>query len=116
MTLRFRVSDHAFLQQKTLQVPMCLLEAWVQPYLRGASALLSTRDLARFSAELRKIARPFLGLYVVADGRGTITHIAKMSHRLSVAEQEHLADVADGIIVEATTGENVEVLAMGGLY
>lgn len=88
MTIRFRLSDQAFLQQQTLQVPMSLLEHLVQPAWRGSSVLLSARVLQCLPAELRLIARRFVGLYLVADGQGTITQISKMAHRLSVAEQD----------------------------
>ena len=88
MTIRFRISEQALLQQRRLQVPLSLLEAWVQPQWRGASMLLAQADLARFSTDVRRIAQGFLGLYVVADGRGTIMQIARMQHRLAVAEQD----------------------------
>ena len=88
MTIRFRLSDQAFLQQQTLQVPMQLLEQLVQPAWRGSAKLLSARELHRLPVPLRLMARRFLGLYVVADGQGFITQIAKMPHRIALAEQD----------------------------
>jgi len=88
MTIRFRLSDQAFLQQQTLKVPMSLIEQLVQPTWRGAGVLLSARRLQQLPAQLQAIARPFIGLSIVANGAGLITQITVMQHRLSVAEQD----------------------------
>lgn len=88
MTIRFRLSDQAFFQQQTLQVPMCLIEYLVQPAWQGSSMLLCARTIQKLPAELRLIARRFIGLYLVADGKGTVTQITCMKHRLGVAEQD----------------------------
>ena len=88
MSIRFRLSDHAFLQQQTLRIPLVLLEAWVQPAWRGSAQLLSARHIAQLPAAVRPMAQRFIGLYIVSDGQGTITDIALMPHRLAKAAHE----------------------------
>jgi hypothetical protein len=115
MTIRFRVSDQALLQQHTLQLPMRLLECLVPSTTWGAAQLFSARDLPRIPAELRQIAQRFIGLYVISDGQGTITRIGRMTHRLAVAEQ----DAQYGVMSEEIAlrvADDVEILALGGAY
>ncbi|MGL4994591.1 MAG: hypothetical protein ACRC6G_00275 [Deefgea sp.] len=96
MTIRFRLSDQAFLQQQTLSVPMSLIEHLVQPNWSGSSLLLSARRVQQLPAEFHSIARRFIGLYVVANGQGMITKIGTMQHRLSVAGQDQNFGVDQG--------------------
>lgn len=115
MTIRFLVSDQALLQQHTLQLPIRLLECLVPATGRGAARLLSARDVLRFPAELRQIAQRFLGLYVISDGQGTITHIGRMTHRIAIAEQDaQYGVVAEDVALRAA--DDVEILALGGAY
>jgi hypothetical protein len=94
---------------------MRLLERLVPTAAHGAARLLSARDLSGFPAELRQIAQRFLGLYVISDGQGTITHISKMTHRLAVLEQDpHYGIVSEDAVMRAT--DEVEILALGGAY
>lgn len=112
MTIRFRLSDQAFLQQQTLKVPMRLIEQLAQPSWRGSSALLSARRLQQLPIELRAMARRFIGVYVVANGQGMITQIGSMQHRLSVAEQEQQFSIAQGEKIVACFTENAETYSL----
>lgn len=116
MTIRFRLSDQAFLQQQTLQVPMQLLEQLAQPAWCGAAKLLSAAELKRLPTELRLTARRFLGLYVLADGLGTIIQIAKMSHRIATAEQDSQFASAADVVIAQREGEEIDILALGAAY
>ncbi|MBE9608715.1 hypothetical protein [Chitinilyticum piscinae] len=78
---RFRLSDSARAQRFALNVPFTILELLAQPRLTGASRLLDQDDLAVLSPLQREQARVWLGLYVVSDGKGTITGIYRMPHR-----------------------------------
>ncbi len=112
MTIRFRLTDHDILQQQTLRVTMCLLEHFVQPALHGSSLLLSARRLQQLPAQLRSIAQGFIGLYVVANGQGTITRIATMQHRLGIAEQDQQFGLVQGQQVALRVTERAEIVSL----
>ncbi|WP_288843059.1 hypothetical protein [uncultured Deefgea sp.] len=111
MSIRFRLSDHAFLQQQTLRIPLVLLEAWVQPAWRGSAQLLSARHIAQLPAAVRPMAQRFIGLYIVSDGQGTITHIAQMTHRLANPAQEIDFNFAPRSIKLANAFNGTQVMA-----
>ncbi|QZA80311.1 hypothetical protein [Deefgea piscis] len=113
MSIRFRLSDHAFLQQQALRIPLALLEAWVQPAWRGSAQLLSARHIAQLPAALRPMARRFIGLYIVSDGHGTITHIAQMTHRLANPAQDLDFISASRAIKLANAFNGTQVMAWG---
>ncbi len=115
MTIRFRVSDQALLQQHNLQLPMRLLECLVQPTSWRAARLLSARDLLRFPTELRQIAQGFIGLYVITDAQGNITRIGRMTHRIGIAEQDAYYGV-ESVNSSLPTVEDVEILALGARH
>ncbi|XZG69514.1 hypothetical protein ACTSKR_12760 [Chitinibacteraceae bacterium HSL-7] len=81
--MRFRMSDQAQAQRRALNVPMWLVEALARPDARGAGPLLGGHVLAAVAAGLRDEARAYAGLFVVCDGRGTITSVARVTQRLA---------------------------------
>ncbi|MBM5575215.1 hypothetical protein [Deefgea sp. CFH1-16] len=117
MSIRFRLSDQAFLQQQALRIPLALLEVWVQPAWRGSAQLLSARHIAQLPAALRPMARRFIGLYIVSDGQGTITHIAQMTHRLANSAQEvdYIATPRSIKLANALTGTQAMVWGRNSL-
>lgn len=112
MTIRFRFSDQAFLQQQKLRVPMSLIEYLVQPSWSGSSLLLSARRVQQLPTELRSIACRFIGLYVVANGQGMITKIGTMQHRLCVVAQDQYFRVDRGGKSAAHVTDNFDVVSL----
>lgn len=92
---RFRLSDNARAQRFALNVPFPVLELLAQPRLAGASRLFDNGDLASLSGIQREQARTWLGLYIVSDGKGTITGIYRMPHKEGcVAQSNALSQTA----------------------